>query len=116
MFNKSGWRFYQNGEMIFENARVPHANVVGDVGHSYRERQRRRRHHRRRSVRRSSCPPTGSASVDDACATTLKFAKTEKQGGPAVQQQQNVQLQINKMFTVAEALRSFVMRVACGTT
>ena len=32
VFNKSGWRFYQNGEMIFENARVPHANVVGEVG------------------------------------------------------------------------------------
>jgi alkylation response protein AidB-like acyl-CoA dehydrogenase len=31
VFNKSGWRFYQNGEMIFENARVPHANVVGEV-------------------------------------------------------------------------------------
>src|ERR1022692_3704314 len=32
VFNKSGWRFYQNGEMIFENARVPHANVVGETG------------------------------------------------------------------------------------
>ncbi len=31
VYNKSGWRFYQNGEMIFENARVPHANVVGEV-------------------------------------------------------------------------------------
>src|SRR3990172_3557339 len=28
VFNKSGWRFYQNAELIFENARVPHANVV----------------------------------------------------------------------------------------
>ena len=34
VFNKSGWRFYQNGEMIFENARVPHANVVGQVNNS----------------------------------------------------------------------------------
>ncbi len=31
VFNKNGWRFYQNAEMIFENARVPHANVVGPV-------------------------------------------------------------------------------------
>jgi alkylation response protein AidB-like acyl-CoA dehydrogenase len=37
VFNKSGWRFYQNGEMIFENARVPHANVVGDVGGAIRK-------------------------------------------------------------------------------
>ena len=32
MFNKRGWRFYQNAELIFENARVPHANVVGGEG------------------------------------------------------------------------------------
>src|SRR5437870_5498467 len=34
VFNKSGWRFYRNGEMIFENARVPHLNVVGPVNGS----------------------------------------------------------------------------------
>src|SRR5688572_21749469 len=32
VFNKRGWRFYQNAELIFENARVPHANVVGEPG------------------------------------------------------------------------------------
>ena len=37
VFNKSGWRFYQNGEMIFENARVSHANVVGEVGGAIRK-------------------------------------------------------------------------------
>src|SRR6266700_3930683 len=37
VFNKSGWRFYQNGEMIFENARVPHANVVGEVNGAARK-------------------------------------------------------------------------------
>src|SRR5450830_1246518 len=31
VFNKNGWRFYQNAELVFENARVPHANVVGEV-------------------------------------------------------------------------------------
>ncbi len=31
VFNKAGWRFYQNAELVFENARVPHANVVGEV-------------------------------------------------------------------------------------
>src|SRR6185295_2247604 len=36
-FNKSGWRFYQNGEMIFDNARVPHANVVGEVNGAVRK-------------------------------------------------------------------------------
>ena len=53
VFNKSGWRFYQNGEMIFENARVPHANVVGEVNSSDMKTQRGGRPHRRRPVRRS---------------------------------------------------------------
>ena len=53
VFNKSGWRFYRNGEMIFENARVPHANVVGQVNTSDMKTARGRRPHRRRPVRRS---------------------------------------------------------------
>ena len=52
VFNKSGWRFYRNGEMIFENARVPHANVVGQVGTSDMKTAHGRRPHRRRPVRR----------------------------------------------------------------
>ena len=113
VFNKSGWRFYQNGEMIFENARVPHANVVGEVNGAARK--------------------TGSASgdttggdlfgdlelsanalgiCDDACESALRYAKTSKQGGQILFAQQNIQLQINRMFMLTEALRSFVLRVA----
>ena len=113
VFNKSGWRFYQNGEMIFENARVPHANVVGDVGGAIRK------------AGGSGGDTTGGdlfgdlelaanglGICDDACATALNYAKSEKQGGQPLWAQQNVQLQINKMFTLTEALRCFVMRVA----
>src|SRR5450759_50379 len=49
---------------------------------------------------------------DDACETALRYAKTAKQGGQVLFAQQNVQLQINKMFMLTEALRSYVMRVA----
>jgi alkylation response protein AidB-like acyl-CoA dehydrogenase len=49
---------------------------------------------------------------DDACETAMKYAKTTKQGGQVLFAQQNVQLQVNKMFMLTEALRSFVMRVA----
>src|SRR5262249_20198369 len=31
VFDKSGWRFYQNAELFFEDARVPHANLLGEV-------------------------------------------------------------------------------------
>ena len=113
VFNKSGWRFYQNGEMIFENARVPHANVVGDVGGAVRK------------AGGAGGDTTGGdifgdlelcanalGICDDACETAMRYAKTAKQGGQLLFAQQNVQLQINKMFMLTEALRSFVMRVA----
>lgn len=113
VFNKSGWRFYQNGEMIFENARVPHANVVGDVGGAVRK------------AGGADGDTTGGdlfgdlelcanalGICDDACETAIRYAKTAKQGGRVLFDQQNVQLQINRMFMMTEALRSFVLRVA----
>lgn len=113
VFNKSGWRFYQNGEMIFENARVPHANVVGEVGGAVRK-----------TGGRGGDTTGGDIFGDlelcanalgicaDACETAMRYAKTAKQGGQVLFVQQNVQLKINKMFMLTEALRSFVMRVA----
>src|SRR6188472_552676 len=112
VFNKSGWRFYRNGEMIFENARVPHKNVVGQVN--------------------TSMMPTAAAGdrtggdlfgdlelaanalgvCDDACGMALRLARTKKQGGRLLFEQQVVQLKLNRMHLLTEALRSFVMRVA----
>ena len=107
VFNKSGWRFYQNAELIFENARVPHANVVGEVNGGNRIR-------------------TGTASefsdielaanalgvCDAACESALNLARTRTQGGRILMEQQNVQLKIGRMHMLTEALRSFVLRTA----
>src|SRR5262245_39487697 len=38
VFDKSGWRFYQNAELIFENARVPHENLLGEVNSGFKAR------------------------------------------------------------------------------
>ena len=113
VFNKSGWRFYQNGEMIFENARVPHANVVGEVNGAVRKSGG------------AGGDTTGGdlfgdlelcanalGICDDACESALRHAKTAQQGGQPLFAQQNIQLQINRMFMLTEALRSFVLRVA----
>lgn len=40
VFNKAGWRFYQNAELILENVRLPHANVVGEVNGGLKTRTR----------------------------------------------------------------------------
>jgi len=113
VFNKSGWRFYQNGEMIFEDARVPHANVVGEVNGAVRK------------AGGGGSDTTGGdlfgdlelaanalGICDDACEMALTHAKTAKQGGKLLFEQQLVQLKLNKMHMLTEALRGFVMRVA----
>jgi alkylation response protein AidB-like acyl-CoA dehydrogenase len=113
VFNKSGWRFYQNGEMIFENARVPHANVVGEVNGATRK------------AGGQGGDTTGGdlfgdlelcanalGICDDACESALRHARTATQGGQPLFAQQTVQLAINRMYMLTEALRSFVLRVA----
>jgi len=110
VFNKRGWRFYQNAELIFENARVPHANVVGEVGGS---------------VKTSKGDTTGGdlfgdlelaanalGVCDDAVDLATEFAKTQKRAGKLLKDHQLIQLQINEMHMLTEALRSFVLRVA----
>ncbi len=112
VFNKSGWRFYQNAELIFENARVPHANVVGAVGGS--------------DVKSHAAGDrTGGDLFGDlelaanalgvceaACAQALRHARARRQGGRYLAEQQLVLLKLNRMHMLTEALRSFVMRVA----
>ena len=107
VFNKAGWRFYQNAELIFENARVPHANVVGTVNGGLKAR-------------------TGPASAfsdfelacnalgvcDDACESAMRFAKAHTRGGGPLIEQQRVRLTLSRMHMLTESLRSYVMRVA----
>jgi acyl-CoA dehydrogenase len=113
VYNKSGWRFYQNGEMIFENARVPHANVVGEVNGAVRKSGG------------AGGDTTGGdlfgdlelaanalGICDDACEVALRHARSAKQGGRFLFEQQLVQLKLNRMHMLTEALRSFVMRIA----
>ncbi len=112
-FNKSGWRFYQNGEMIFENARVPHANVVGDVGGAVKKTGGRGGDTTGGDIFGDLELCANALGIcDDACETALRYARTEEQGGQQLFAQQRIQLQLNRMFALTEALRSFVLRVA----
>jgi alkylation response protein AidB-like acyl-CoA dehydrogenase len=111
VFNKRGWRFYQNAELIFENARVPHANVVGDVGTG--------------SVKSGRGDTTGGdlfgdlelaanalGVSDDAVEMAMSFARTHKRAGKYLMEHQLIQLKLNEIHMLTEALRSYVMRVA----
>jgi len=104
VFNKLGWRFYQNAELIFENARVPEANMVGKVHEGYKTRGG--------GFSDFELAANAVGVCDDAAETALRFAKTAKRGGKPLVDEQLVQLKINRMFMLSETLRSFVMRVA----
>jgi acyl-CoA dehydrogenase len=107
VFNKSGWRFYQNTELIFDNARVPHANIVGEVNGGDRKIS---------SVGDPFSDLEYSAialgACDAACEQTLAFAKKRMQAGRLLIEQQLIQLKINHMHMLTEAMRSFILRVA----
>jgi len=110
VFNKRGWRFYQNAELIFENCRIPHANVVGQVNGG---------------AKAAAGDTTGGdifgdlelaanavGVCDDAVRMSMHFSKTHKRAGRLVGEHQIVQLKLNEMHALTEALRSYVMRVA----
>lgn len=110
VFNKRGWRFYQNAELIFENARIPHANIVGQVN----------------GGAKASIGDTTGGDIfgdlelaanavgvcDDAIQMAMSFAKSHKRAGRLLMEHQLVQLKLNEMHALTEALRSYVMRVA----
>ena len=110
-FNKAGWRFYMNAELIFENARVPHANVVGNVNNA--------------TTKKGSGDTTGGDLFGDLelaanalgvcdCAVeqSMKVALGRSQGGKLLKDQQSIQLRINRMMMLTEALRALVMKAA----
>ena len=107
VFNKAGWRFYQNAELIFEDARVPHANLVGEP-------------HKGQKVRSGVAAEFSDFELaanalgicDAACEYAMQFAKKEKRAGKPLYDHQLVQLNIHEMHMLTETLRSYVMRCA----
>jgi alkylation response protein AidB-like acyl-CoA dehydrogenase len=106
VFNKAGWRFYQNAELIFEDARVPHANVVGEVNGGMRVRSGASR-----EFSDFELAANALGVCDAACEYAMAHAKRERRAGKPLYEHQLVQLRINEMHALTESLRSFVMRV-----
>jgi len=107
VFNKAGWRFYQNAELIFEDARVPHANVVGEPHAGIKVRSGASR-----EFSDFELAANALGICDAACEYGMAFAKKEKRGGKPLYEHQLVQLKVNEMHALTEALRSFVLRTA----
>lgn len=107
VFNKSGWRFYQNAEMIFENARVPQANLVGELNGAMRARGARNA-----KFGEIEYAANAVGVCDAAVEMAMRHARSEKRGGKPLLDQQLVQLKLGEMHMRTEALRSFVWRIA----
>ena len=108
VYNKSGWRFYQNAELVFENARIPDANRVGAVNGALKKDGDRSGD----MFGDLELAANGLGIADDACESAIALAKTREQGGKPLKDQQLVALKIGRMKMLTEALRSYVMRVA----
>jgi alkylation response protein AidB-like acyl-CoA dehydrogenase len=106
VFNKRGWRFYQNAELIFDNARIPHANVVGELNAAAK-------------TRLSDPSEFGelelAANALGVCEAAVELGMQRAksgEGGKPSSDQQTAQLQLSEMYMLTEALRSFVLRTA----
>jgi alkylation response protein AidB-like acyl-CoA dehydrogenase len=106
VFNKRGWRFYQNAELIFENARIPHANVVGEVNGAIKARSADLSEFNELEL---------AANAVGVCEAAVELAlqrARELEGGKPKSAQQITQLQLSEMYMLTEALRAFVLRTA----
>jgi alkylation response protein AidB-like acyl-CoA dehydrogenase len=107
VFNKSGWRFYQNAELIFENARVPHANLLGEVDGGLKV------HGGKFSTFAEIEYAANAVGVCDAAIEmAMQHGRARWPDGRYISGNQVVQLKLSEMHMLTEALRSFVMRVA----
>ena len=107
VFNKDGWRFYQNAELIFENARVPHANMIGEVNGGVKARSR--------DISQFGDIELAANALgicDAAVEMAMVYASTRTEEGRPLVGHQTVQLRLSEMHVLTEALRSFVMRTA----
>ncbi|MDP7168420.1 MAG: acyl-CoA dehydrogenase family protein [Nitrospinota bacterium] len=104
--NKVGWRFYQNAELIFENCRVPDANLLVGVnkGRNFR--------------------PEGGSGFNDielsgnllgiaqaAYEHAIEHARNRFQGGKIIIEHQAVKLKLADMYMRLEAGRSYYFKV-----
>jgi len=107
VFNKSGWRFYQNAEIIFDDARVPHANLLGEVNGGLKPRGGR-------NARFGELEYAANAVgvCDAAVEMATQCARSARRAGRPLAEHQLVQLKLGDMHMHTEALRSFVMRLA----
>jgi len=104
---KVGFRFYQQGELIFENCRVPAFHRVGAENTAYSILQSRLMTFDNLEIGTTAFG-IGLAAYEAA----LEYAKTRVQGGKPIIRHQAIALMLGDMRMRIEAARSYLYRVA----
>jgi len=99
VFNKSGWRFYQNAELIFENARGASRQPAGRGG--------RRTEGARRQIREFAELEYAANAVGGVCDAAIEMAtlsaRTRWPGATDISGNQVIQLKLSEMHMLTEA-------------
>jgi alkylation response protein AidB-like acyl-CoA dehydrogenase len=104
--DKMGIRGTSTAELVFEELRVPHENVLGKVGEGFVTFMKSL------DMGRLTLGAAGLGGAQAALDWSVRWAKTRKQFGAELAHKQSVQWMIANLATEIEALRSLVYRVA----
>ena len=105
--DKIGWRFYQNAELTFENVRIPHTNMLGELNKGVAARTGGAL-----EFNEIELAANAIGVCDAATEMAMERAKSRWQGGSYIIEHQAIQLKLAEMNMLTEALRAFVMNIA----
>ena len=104
--DKMGIRGTSTAELVFDELRVPHENILGKVGEGFIPFMKSL------DMGRLTLGAACLGGAQAAMEWCIRWAKTRKQFGVELAHKQSVQWMIANMATEIEALRSLVYRVA----
>ena len=105
VYNKAGWRFYQNAELVLNNAEVPHANLIGEVNGG---------------LKGSAGDKSGTGELELAacalglCDSALDLAKRyiAERRAPSIDVAQAIELRLTELAILTESLRALLLTTA----
>ncbi len=104
--DKMGIRGTSTAELVFEELRVPHENVLGKVGEGFVTFMKSL------DMGRVTLGAATIGGAEAALEEAIRWAKTRKQFGAELAHKQSIQWMIANVAAEIEALRSLVYRIA----
>ena len=104
--NKLGMRASETTELLFDNCRVPHANVLGDVGEGFIQAMKVL------DGGRISIASLGLGIAKGAFEASIKYSKERQQFGKPISQFQGISFKLADMATKIEAAELLTFQAA----